>query len=116
MFPVLYHCSASGLQKLDQWAVLKCPLTTESAMKKIEDNNTLVFLVDVKAGKKQIRDAVQRMYDIKTKKINTLIRWEPGGQRGGAERQQFRRQQQQQQQQEEAAGRTAAGGTTAARS
>jgi len=30
---------------LDKYAVLKCPLTTESAMKKIEDNNTLVFLV-----------------------------------------------------------------------
>ena len=54
--------------------MLKCPLTTESAMKKIEDNNTLVFLVDVKASKKQIRNAVQQMYDIQTKKINTLIR------------------------------------------
>lgn len=26
--------------------VIKYPLTTESAMKKIEDNNTLVFIVD----------------------------------------------------------------------
>lgn len=67
-------CSAPGLQKLDHYAVLKCPLTTESAMKKIEENNTLVFLVDVRASKKKIKDAVQRMYDIQTKKINTLIR------------------------------------------
>jgi large subunit ribosomal protein L23Ae len=37
--------SAVGLEKLDQYAIIKCPLTTESAMKKIEDNNTLVFLV-----------------------------------------------------------------------
>ncbi|GBF98535.1 60S ribosomal protein L23A [Raphidocelis subcapitata] len=71
--------SAAGLQKLDHHAVLKCPLTTESAMKKIEDNNTLVFLVDVRANKRQIRAAVQRMYDIQTKKINTLIR--PDGQK-----------------------------------
>jgi hypothetical protein len=43
---VLYRCcSAVGLEKLDKYAVIKCPLTTESAMKKIEDNNTLVFLV-----------------------------------------------------------------------
>ena len=28
--------------------ILKFPLTTESAMKKIEDNNTLVFIVDVR--------------------------------------------------------------------
>jgi hypothetical protein len=34
--------SAAGVQKLDHYAVLKSPLTTESAMKKIEDNNTLV--------------------------------------------------------------------------
>lgn len=68
------HRSTPSLQKLDQYAVLKFPLTTESAMKKIEDNNTLVFIVDLKASKKQIKDAVSRMYDVQTKKVNTLIR------------------------------------------
>ena len=43
-------------------------------MKKIEDNNTLVFIVDARSTKKQIKDAVKRMYDIQTEKINTLIR------------------------------------------
>ena len=43
-------------------------------MKKIEDNNTLVFLVDARATKKQIKDAVKRMYDITCDKVNTLIR------------------------------------------
>lgn len=55
--------------------VLKYPLTTESAMKKIEDNNTLVFIVDVRANKRQIKDAVKKMYEIQTQKINTLIRY-----------------------------------------
>lgn len=54
--------------------ILKFPLTTESAMKKIEDNNTLVFIVDARSNKKQIKDAVKRMYDITANKINTLIR------------------------------------------
>jgi large subunit ribosomal protein L23Ae len=67
--------SAPSGQKLDEYAILKFPLTTESAMKKIEDNNTLVFIVDLKATKKQIKSAVQKLYDIQTKKINTLIRW-----------------------------------------
>lgn len=31
--------------KLDPYAIIKLPLTTESAMKKTEDNNTLVFSV-----------------------------------------------------------------------
>ena len=35
-------CSLGGMQKMDEYSVLKSPLTTESAMKKIEDNNTLV--------------------------------------------------------------------------
>ncbi|KAH1167211.1 hypothetical protein KIL84_002694 [Mauremys mutica] len=39
------------------------PLTTESAMKKIEDN-TLVFIIDVKAKKHQIKQAVKKLYDI----------------------------------------------------
>nr|ACC64554.1 ribosomal protein L23a (predicted) [Rhinolophus ferrumequinum] len=31
--------------KLDHYAIIKFPLTTESSMKKIEENNTLVFIV-----------------------------------------------------------------------
>jgi len=61
-------------KSLDHFRVLKFPLTTESAMKKIEDNNTLVFIVDKAANKQQIKDAVSRMYDIKATKVNTLIR------------------------------------------
>tara|TARA_B100000519_G_scaffold19059_1_gene13855 strand:+ start:2110 stop:2355 length:246 start_codon:yes stop_codon:yes gene_type:complete len=59
--------------------VLKFPLTTESANQKIEANNTLVFIVDVRATKKQIKAAVNRMYDIQCEKVNTLIR--PDGQK-----------------------------------
>lgn len=44
-------------------------------MKKIEENNTLVFIVDVKANKAQIKTALKKLYDIDTVKINTLIRY-----------------------------------------
>ncbi|KAJ2366438.1 60S ribosomal protein L25 [Coemansia sp. RSA 2610] len=59
---------------LDQYSVLKQPLNTETAMKKIEDHNTLVFLVDVRANKRHIKDAVKKLYDVDAAKINTLIR------------------------------------------
>ncbi|EPQ14628.1 60S ribosomal protein L23a [Myotis brandtii] len=59
--------------KLDHYAIIKFPLTTESAMKKIEDNNTLVFTV-FKANKDQIKQAVKKLYDIDVAKVNTLIR------------------------------------------
>ena len=44
-------------------------------MKKIEDNNTLVFIVDVRASKPQIKLAVKKLYDIHVAKVNTLIRY-----------------------------------------
>ncbi|KAE8717996.1 3-ketoacyl-CoA synthase 21 [Hibiscus syriacus] len=72
--PKYPRISAPPRNKLDQYQILKYPLTTESAMKKIEDNNTLVFIVDIRADKKKIKDAVKKMYDIQTKKVNTLIR------------------------------------------
>ncbi|EPY72887.1 hypothetical protein CB1_068260001 [Camelus ferus] len=43
-------------------------------MKKIEDNKTLVFIVDVKANKHQIKQPVKELYDIDVVKVNTLIR------------------------------------------
>lgn len=59
--------------RLDQFAVLKHPLTTESAMKKIEDHNTLVFIVDLRASKRKILDSVRKMYDIKAISVRTAI-------------------------------------------
>ncbi len=44
------------MKGLDKYSILKCPLTTESAMKKIEEINTLVFIVDIKASKQKIKD------------------------------------------------------------
>lgn len=72
--PKYPRISAAPRNKLDHYQILKYPLTTESAMKKIEDNNTLVFIVDIRADKKKIKAAVKKMYDIQTKKVNTLIR------------------------------------------
>uniref|UniRef100_A0A2R8ZJU6 Uncharacterized protein n=1 Tax=Pan paniscus TaxID=9597 RepID=A0A2R8ZJU6_PANPA len=59
--------------KLDHYAIIKFPLTTEFAMKKIKDNNTLVFIVDVKANKHQIKQAVKKLCDIDGAKVNTLM-------------------------------------------
>lgn len=43
-------------------------------MKKIEEQNTLVFLVDRQSNKRQIKQAVKTLYDVQALKINTLIR------------------------------------------
>ena len=63
-----------GRNKLDKYSVIKYPLCTESAMKQIEDNNTLTFIVDLQANKNHIAQAVKGMYEIGVVKVNTLVR------------------------------------------
>jgi large subunit ribosomal protein L23Ae len=58
----------------DAFRVVKYPLTTDMAMKKIEENNTLTFIVDSHANKTQIKKAIRKLYQVKTAKVNTLIR------------------------------------------
>ncbi|CAF3510483.1 unnamed protein product [Rotaria sp. Silwood1] len=52
--------------RLDHFAIVKYP--------KIEDNNTLVFIVNIRANKPLIKQAVKKMYDVEAEKVNTLIR------------------------------------------
>ena len=58
----------------DEFRVIRNPLVTDMTMKKIEENNTLTFLVDSKSTKTQIKRAVYALYKVKTVKVNTLIR------------------------------------------
>lgn len=51
--------STLTLETLDDYAVIKHPLYNESAMAKIEKDNTLVFIVDVRADKVSLRGGLQ---------------------------------------------------------
>ncbi|XP_955378.1 60S ribosomal protein l25, putative [Theileria annulata] len=66
-------------KKLDKFSIVRYPLTTESAMKMIEELNTLVFVVDPRANKAKVAKAVSQLYDITPVHVNTLIR--PDGQK-----------------------------------
>jgi len=69
--------------RFDAHKVIIHPLNTESAMKKIEENNTLVFVCDVKSNKRQIKEALKKLYDVDCIKINTLIRYDIVGNQVG---------------------------------
>ena len=60
--------------KLDHYTVIKLLLTTESTMKKIKENSMLLFIVDVKTNKHQIKEALEKLYDIDVAKVHTLTR------------------------------------------
>jgi len=57
----------------DKYAVVKNPRSSESAIKTIEDHNTLVFMVDRRSTKPMIKKACQDLYNIKVRKVNTMI-------------------------------------------
>jgi len=66
--------SMEGKKTMDKYRIVRFPLTTEHAMKRIEDHNTLVFICDPRATKTQIKSAVRQLYNVESVKINTCIR------------------------------------------
>jgi large subunit ribosomal protein L23 len=46
---------------------------TESASLMVEKENKLVFIVNIKSNKIDIKKAVEELYEVKVKKVNTLI-------------------------------------------
>ena len=59
--------------------VIKYPLSTEKAIRLMEAENKLIFVVDKKANKKEIKNAIEKMFKVKLTKVNTLIT--PGGEK-----------------------------------
>jgi len=53
--------------------ILFYPLMTESASVMVEKDNKLIFVVNIKAGKSDIKKAVEELYEVKVRKINLLI-------------------------------------------
>eukprot|EP00828_Plagiopyla_frontata_P035505 TRINITY_DN467_c0_g2_i2.p1 TRINITY_DN467_c0_g2~~TRINITY_DN467_c0_g2_i2.p1 ORF type:complete len:176 (-),score=30.05 TRINITY_DN467_c0_g2_i2:111-638(-) len=58
----------------DKFSVLLSPSATEKAMKKMEEENTMVFLVNIRSNKNQIKEAFKQMFQMKVRSIHTLIR------------------------------------------
>jgi large subunit ribosomal protein L23 len=53
--------------------VISYPLMTESASLMVERDNKLIFIVNLKAGKSDIKKAVEELYEVKVKKVNLLV-------------------------------------------
>lgn len=66
--------SVPHMPRMDAHSVLKHPLNSESAMRSIETANTLVFIVDLKSNKRQIKQAIEQVYNVKAAHVHTLIR------------------------------------------
>ncbi|MFH1591553.1 MAG: 50S ribosomal protein L23 [archaeon] len=53
--------------------VLKRPVSTEKAIKMMEADNKMVFIVRKKATKSEIKQAFESAFSAKVTKVNTLI-------------------------------------------
>jgi large subunit ribosomal protein L23 len=53
--------------------IIVAPVVTEKATVASE-HNKIVFKVAVKATKPQIKEAIEKLFDVKVKSVNTLVR------------------------------------------
>ena len=52
--------------------VIKAPIITEKTTDLAQNNNTITFSVDVKANKTQIKQAVEKIFNVKVESVNTV--------------------------------------------
>ena len=58
----------------DHRDVILAPVVSEKSYDLIERNNTYTFVVDPRAHKDEIRDAVQSIFDVQVLSVNTMNR------------------------------------------
>jgi len=58
---------------MDPAEVICYPLMTESASLMVEKDNKLIFIINLKAGKSDVKRAVEQLYEVKVSKVSILV-------------------------------------------
>lgn len=58
---------------MNPYDIVKHPLSTEKAVRLMQEENKLIFIVDRKANKKEIKDAIENLFKVKVVSVNSLI-------------------------------------------
>ena len=58
---------------MEAYQIIKYPLSTEKTIRLMESENKLVFIVDKRAKKKEIKKALEELFKVKIEKVNTFI-------------------------------------------
>ncbi len=56
----------------DPWKILIAPHLSEKNINLVEGENKLVFIVNEKSNKKQIKWAVERLFNVKVESVNVV--------------------------------------------
>ena len=59
--------------KMNPYNIIRNPLATEKAVRIMESENKLVFIVDRKANKLEIKEAIETLFNVKVDNVNSLI-------------------------------------------
>ena len=58
---------------MDPHKIIKHPLSTEKSLRLMESENKLIFKVDRSAKKQEIKEAIEKIFNVKIVKVNTFI-------------------------------------------
>jgi large subunit ribosomal protein L23 len=58
---------------MDPYEIIYYPLMTESASLMVEKENKLVFVVNLKASKNDVKKAVEELYEVKVERVNIMV-------------------------------------------
>ncbi|MBU0461745.1 MAG: 50S ribosomal protein L23 [Nanoarchaeota archaeon] len=58
---------------MDQYKIIKHPLSTEKSIRLMESDNKLVFVVDNSAQKADIKRAIEKMFNVKVVRVTTHV-------------------------------------------
>jgi len=54
--------------------IIRLPVVSEKSYDQVEDHNTYTFVVDGRASKTEVKEAVQSIFGVKVLKVNTMNR------------------------------------------
>ncbi len=58
---------------MDTYNIIKYPLSTEKSIRLMESENKLIFVVNKKATKKEIKQAIEKMFKVTVAEVNTFV-------------------------------------------
>jgi ribosomal protein L23 len=71
--PLYARKSVVAENTFDRFQILQAPCTSERFYKKMEKENTIIFYVDPRATKTQVKRAFFESFQVKAARINTLL-------------------------------------------
>jgi large subunit ribosomal protein L23 len=58
---------------MDPYDIIKHPLSTEKSIRLMETDNKLIFVVNKKSSKKEIKKAIEEMFKVEVASVNTFV-------------------------------------------